>query len=456
MAFWNDGLRLTNRHPWQRVERRFVSDPLTNEKLIRGIGRWDLTAIVINTIIGAGIFGLPSRLYAAIGVYSLGAFVVCGLVIGLIVLCYAEVASRFSSTGGPYLYAKEAFGPVVAFEVGWLYWVVRVTSFAANCNLFVTYLGFFFPHAVDGTIRISIIFGIVSVLTIVNLIGVKQSAWLTNIFTVGKLLPLLLFCSFGLFFLRSESFMATPLPSYTSFSSAVLVLIYAFVGFEVAVIPAGEAKEPKRDFPFALLVGLAVVAAIYILVQIVSIGTLPGLATSERPLADAATNFLGAAGAGVIAAGALVSIMGNLNVSLLGGSRILFAMGERHQLPGVFAATDSRFRTPYFALLLNALVILLLTIYSSFLSALTMATITRLLVYATTCSSLPILRKRVAGEDVAFRAPFGRTIAAISILLILWLLSNVDFRTEGIPVIAVGLAGLILYFFTKFFAKPEN
>ena len=432
-----------------------VSNSITDEKLIRGIGRWDLTAIVLNTIIGAGIFGLPSKVYAAIGVYSLGAFVVCGLVIGLIVLCYAEVASRFSSTGGPYLYAKEAFGPLVAFEVGWLYWFVRVATFAANCNLFVTYLGFFVPRAADGAIRISIILAVVSLLTAVNLLGVRQSAWLTNIFTIGKLLPLLLFCSVGLFFVQSENFRATELPAYTSFSSAVLVLIYAFVGFEVAVIPAGEAKDPKRDFPFALFVGLAVVAAVYILVQVVSIGTLPGLAGSERPLADAATNFMGAAGASVIAAGALISIMGNLNVSLLGGSRILFAMGERSQLPSIVAATDLRFRSPYVSLLLNAVVILVLTIYSSFLSALAIATITRLLVYATTCLSLPIFRKRAAGEDTAFRAPFGKTAAAISILLILWLLSNVDLAKEGVQIAIAMAVGLVLYFLSRFLATPS-
>src|SRR5215210_1993380 len=126
---------------------------MSEEKLVRGLGRWDFTAIVINTIIGAGIFGLPAKVYAQIGAYSLLAFVLCALIVGLIVLCYAEVASRFTATGGPYLYAREAFGSLVGFEVGWLYWIVRVATFAANCNLFVTYLGFFIPGANDGPIR---------------------------------------------------------------------------------------------------------------------------------------------------------------------------------------------------------------------------------------------------------------------------------------------------------------
>jgi amino acid transporter len=428
---------------------------MKEEKLIRGIGRWDLTAIVINCIIGAGIFGLPSKVYGAIGVYSLGAFIACAIVVGLIVLCYSEVASRFSSTGGPYLYAKEAFGPAVAFEVGWLYWIVRIATFAANCNLFVTYAGFLWPQAASPTVRITIILAVVSLLTLVNLIGVRQSSWLTNIFTIGKLVPLILFCIIGLFFIRADNFAAGPVPNYSSFTSAVLLLIYAFVGFEVAVIPAGEAKEPKRDFPFALLVGLAAVACIYMVVQVVAIGTLPGLAASNTPLADAAGSFMGLAGATVIVIGALVSIMGNLNVSLLGGSRILFAMGEYGQLPSPLGAVDSKFKTPYISLLLNAIVILLLTIYSSFLSALAIATITRLMVYSTTCVSLPVFRRRETNESTAFRVPYGNVVAALSLLLIVWLLSNVDFTKEGLPIIAASVVGLVLYFLTQVFSKSR-
>ncbi|HEY0658844.1 MAG TPA: amino acid permease, partial [Pyrinomonadaceae bacterium] len=165
---------------------------MTNEKLIRGISRWDLTAIAINTIIGAGIFGLPSQVTALIGGYSLIAFIVCAVIIGFIVLCFAEVSSRFQATGGMNLYAKEAFGSVVGFEVGWLYWIVRVTTFAANCNLLLNYLGFFFPTANQGTTRIVLICLIVIIITTVNFLGVKESTVLTNIFTVGKIVPLLI------------------------------------------------------------------------------------------------------------------------------------------------------------------------------------------------------------------------------------------------------------------------
>jgi amino acid transporter len=201
---------------------------MSDEKLIRGLGRVDFTAIVINGIIGAGIFGLPGKVYAMIGSWSLFAFVLCALIVALIVLCYAEVGSRFSASGGSYLYAREAFGPAVGFEVGWLFWIVRVTTFAANTNLLVTYFAFFVPSASQSTMRIAVISVVVLVITIVNLIGIRESAVMTNIFTVGKLLPLFVFVLVGMFFVQPENFNFAVVPEYSAFSSAVLLLIYAF------------------------------------------------------------------------------------------------------------------------------------------------------------------------------------------------------------------------------------
>jgi len=415
------------------------------EDLIRGMGRWDLTAIVINCLIGAGIFGLPSKVYALIGSYSLFTFIACTLVISLIVLCYSEVASRFSRTGGPYLYAREAFGPAVAFEVGWLYWIVRNASFAANCNLFVTYLGFFWPTVNDTSLRIPIIIAVIGGLTFVNVNGIRQSTMITNFLTIGKLVPLLFFVCVGLFFVEPANIHFDTIPQYSSFTSAVLLLLYAFVGFEVAVMPAGESKDPQKDFPFALIVGLGIVALVYIFIQIVSIGTYPELATSERPLADAASNFIGRFGAGFIAIGALISILGNLNVNVLGASRILYAMGERREFPSFFAKVHPKFRTPHVAILFNTSIITVLTIQSSFLSAVTIATITRLLIYATTCLSLPIFRKRSDVSKADFNVPFGVVVAVLSLLLIGWLLTNVDYSKEGLSVVIIGFVGFLLY-----------
>lgn len=421
---------------------------MNEQKLIRGIGRWDLTAIFINTIIGAGIFGLPAKVHALIGTWSLVAFFACAMIISFIVVCYAEVASRFSATGGPYLYAREAFGPVVGFEVGWLYWIVRVTTFAANCNLLITYFGFFVPQASQGTFRVASISVVVLTIFVVNLIGVKQSAMMTNIFTAGKLIPLFVFVAVGIFFIQPENFTFDSVPEYGAFSSAVLLLIYAFVGFEVGVVMGGETKDPQRNTPFALFVALGVVAVLYILIQVVSIGTLPGLAQSERPLADAGAIFLGTYGAAFITVGALVSILGNLNVGLLGSTRLLFAMSENGDLPSTLSRTHESFKTPWVSILLTSVVILILTIFSTFLTALAIATITRLLVYATTCLALPVFRRRGDAPEARFSAPFGVLAAILSIGLIVWLLTRVDFAKEGIPILIAIVIGLIIYFFS--------
>ena len=429
---------------------------MTEEKLVRGIGRWDLTALVINCIVGAGIFGLPSKAYALVGSYSLLACLACGLIILLIVLCYAEVASRFSETGGPYLYAREAFGSLIGFETGWLYFIVRVSTFAANCNLLVSYLGVFWPEATGSIARLVIISIVVSGLTAVNLIGVRQSTAATNLFTVGKLVPLLSFALIGLFFIDPLNFHFEKVPDYSSTTSAVLLLIYAFLGFENAVIPTGEVKDPQRSVPFALLIGLGSVALIYIAIQAVSIGTLPALANSERPLSDAAGIFIGPVGAALMALGAAISITGNLNVSVLGTSRILFAMGEQRDLPRFISITHDRFRTPYVALLLSGALVLLLTMWTSFLSALTLATVTRLIVYFTTCASLPVFRKRRSAGRAPFKAPMGLFASIASLALIVWLLTHVDYSREGMPVVAAALSGFVLYAMVRLSARFDK
>lgn len=421
---------------------------MNESKLVRGIGRWDLVAIAINTIIGTGIFILPARAAGLIGDFSLVAIIACAIIVGLIVLCFAEVSSRFDSTGGMYLYAKEAFGPLVGFETGWLYWIVRVATYAANCNAFLIYLGFFYPAANEGWLRIILICLIVIPMTVINLIGVRQSTMLTNIFTVGKIVPLLVFVLIGVFFIEPSNFTFAKSPTYTDFSAAVLFLIYAYVGFEAAVIPAGESKDPKKDLPFALFVALGFCTIMYVLIQAVAIGTLPELATSKTPLADAAATFMGGFGAAFIAIGALVSILGNLNGGFLAASRLPFAMAEQNELPRSLALVHARFKTPHVSILITAAVILALTIYSSFFTAVTIATVTRLLVYATTCLALPVFRKREGMPDAKFTAPFGIAACVLSLGLIVWLLTQVDFSKEGLPIViaaAVGLVGFLSY-----------
>ena len=407
--------------------------------------------MAVNSIIGAGIFGLPSEVFSRIGPYSLFAFAACALVVLVIILCFCEVGSRFSDTGGPYLYARAAFGPIVGFEVGWLIWIARLTAFAANCNLLVGYLSFFWPSVGEGVLRAMIITFIVVLIAFVNIAGVRNAAIVSNFFTVGKLIPLVLFIAVGLFFIQPENYTLATAPGYGAFSASCLLLIYAFSGFEMIMIPAGEAREPRRNNPFALLTAVGVVAVLYMLIQVVSIGTLPELAASKRPLADAATTFLGSAGGAIISAGALVSIFGNLNVILLAGSRLPFAMAERNELPGFMGWVHRRFHTPHISISITAAVMLALTLSGTFVYAATISAIARLLTYAATCAALPVLRGKEADLPALFRAPAGIALSIFALLLTAWLLSNstrVQARDSAIAA-AIGLLIYLAYRLTR-------
>ena len=232
--------------------------------LLRSLRRWDGVAVVLNGVIGAGIFGLASRVFALSGTYSLLAFGACAVCVSLIVLSFAEVAGRFSGTGGPYLFAKECFGPAAGFGVGWLVWVARVTSFAANCSLLPDYLAFFFPGAASGWPRALILIAGVSSLAAVNVRGVRNTANASNVLAIGKLLPLAVFIGAGLLMLDPARFSFAAGTSYRGFSQSVMLLVYAFTGFEMAAIPAGEVREPGRDVPRALLIGMTVVVIVYV------------------------------------------------------------------------------------------------------------------------------------------------------------------------------------------------
>ncbi len=424
----------------------------TEERLVRGIGRWSLVAVAINGIIGAGIFGLPSKVFDLISSYSILAFAVCAIVVTLIILCFAEVASRFRDTGGPYLYARAAFGPAVGFEVGWLMWLARLTAFAANCNLLVDYLGYFWPPATTHYWREAVIVAVVVLLATVNTIGVRDAALVSNFFTIGKLIPIILFIAVGLFFISPQNFSPTASPTYSAFSTSVLMLIYAFTGFEMAVIPAGEVRNPQRNLPLAILTAIGVVALLYILIQIVCIGTLPELATSTRPLADASSRFWGAAGGAIVSAGVIVSIIGNLNVLILAGSRLPFAMAEGGGLPRFVSATHRRFRTPYVAILITAVVMLALTLPSNFYKQVNLSVIARLLSYGLTCAALLVLRRKSDAPSPLFKAPAGVAVAVTALVLSAWLLSNstlADARDSAIAAVA----GLLIYAGYKLFKR---
>ncbi|GGF21752.1 APC family permease [Hymenobacter cavernae] len=413
--------------------------------LVRGIRRWDFVALIINITIGAGILGLPAKIYALVGDYSLVAYVVSAAIVALIILCFAEVSSRFSEAGGPYLYAREAFGPLVGFEVGWLLWISRLASFAALCNLFVDYAAYFWPAVGAGTGRTILMTGLIVSLTLLNWVGVRTASLVNNLFTISKLLLLVLFVAVGLFFVNWKVFSFATLPTYPSFSGAVLLLIFTFSGFDVAAIPAAEIQQPQRNVPFALFTAIATVAVLFLLVQVVCIGTLPNLGASERPLASASQQFLGAGGAAVVSAAAMLTALGTLNALMLTGPRLLFALAEQKQIPAIFGATHPRFRTPYVALLVSAVLKLALAISGTFIYALTLSTIIRLTYFALTCAALPVLRRRFPTQPAPFQVVGGTVIAAGCVGLCLWLLLS-STGTEARDVALMAVVGLGVYF----------
>ena len=276
------------------------------------------------------------------------------------------------------------------------------------------------------------------------MLGVRRAALTSTVFTIGKLIPLLLLVGVGVLFIEPDRYSFSTPPEYGSFSQAVFVIVFAFMGFEVGGIPAGETNEPRRHLPFALLTAIGVVATLYVLIQLVCIGTLPGLAESERPLADAASAVLGPIAASVIAAGALVSVTGTLSVVVLTTPRLLFAMAERGDLPRQLAVTHTRYHTPHIAILLSAAAILLFTLNSTFLTAVTISTISRLLTFGTACLAVPVLRRRTDVPPATFVLRGGMAIPAAAVLLTLWLLSNSTWH-EALAVAGAATLGVVLY-----------
>jgi len=293
---------------------------------------------------------------------------------------------------------------------------------------------------------------VTAVVTIINYIGVRGAALTSNFFTFAKLLPLFCFIAVGLFFLTPANFTLGTAPSFGSFSTSVLLIVYAFTGFENAGVPAGEIENPRRNLPIAIVAAIVIITAFYLLIQVVCIGTLPGLGKTERPLAEAAQTFLGPLGASLIAAGAITSIIGNLNVNLLASPRIPFAMAAHGELPKVLAEVHKRFRTPHVAIFLTAILVLALTLSSSLIYALTVSTIARLLSYAATCAALPKLRYQKNAPAAMFLLPGGIVISILTILLAIWLLSHatlIEARDSGIAL----AIGLIIYFLYRAMKK---
>ena len=411
--------------------------------LVRAIGRWPLTAIVINSVIGSGVFGLPAALAALAGGYSPVAVLIAGCGVFFIVLCFAEVGSRYDQSGGPYLYARDAFGPAVAFQVGWLHLWTRLLSAAAVFNVLAAYLTAIIPWVGTGAGRATAMIAGTIIATAVNVRGVRQAAWAVNVFTIAKLLPLVAVVVIGVFHFDSAT-VASQAVAAPQWTDAVLLLIFGYGGFESAIVAAGETREPKRDTAFALVAAMLGITALYCLMQLVVVGVLPNAGDSTAAVAATLTQLVGPAGATIGAIAVVISIYGWLLGFVLTTPRIPFSMAQRGEMPAILASIHPAFKTPHVAIMVTATAALALGLVSSFAQLATFSALSRLTIYIATCAAL-IAQRRRHGITATFRAPGGVGTAVVAIAFCVWLLTTRNLA-QAWPLPVMLIAGAMIWF----------
>jgi APA family basic amino acid/polyamine antiporter len=415
-----------------------------NNKLLHTIGRWSLTGLVVNMVIGSGIFGLPAILTRLLGEMSPWAYLVAAVGIGAITACLAEVGSQFNEAGGPYLYARVAYGRFAGIQIAWLTWLVRLTSGAANANIFVEYLGGFFPGAQGRLARGVVLIVLIGGLAAINIIGVKAGANLSSFLAAAKIVPLMIFIVAGLVLLHgvgsNSASVPVIVPGPKEWLSAVLLIIFAMSGFEAALIPMGEARDARHDVPFALFFSLIICLALYMFIQVVVLRALGVTAIGDRPLAEAARVFLGRGGAVLMQMGALLSVYGNLSSQMLNVPRITFALAERGDFPPLFGAFSHKFRTPHVSIATFAAIVFLLALLGTFRGNAVLSAVARLLTYGVVCMAVMTLRKKQPQAN-AFRLPVGRLVSILGLIFVLALVTQMGFKEvlaiAGVMVVAL-------------------
>jgi APA family basic amino acid/polyamine antiporter len=413
-------------------------------RFVRVVGLAGLTAIALNGVVGSGIFVLPARVYALAGPASPIAYLVAAVLIALVVACFAEAGSRSDETGGPYLYARAAFGELPGFLVGWMFMITRLTAGAAVANAFAAYLGEIDPALATGPGRFAAITLAIGALAVINLLGVRHASSTVNFLTVAKLVPLAIFVAVGLFFVDPGRISFLAVPELDSLRQAALLLVFAYGGFENANVPTEEAVNPRRHLPVALLTTIAAVAVLYVLIQVVAQGTLPELATSATPLASAARNVMGSPGGWMLTVAALLSTLGSISALVLVGPRILFAFARHGQLPAALAVIHPRYRSPHWAVAVFALLTWGAALVGGFAQLATVAAVSRLIFSASICIAVPVLRRRQRDAKPSFLLPGGPTIPLLAVALSVWLLSGLT-RAQAIAGGVGLLSGAVVY-----------
>lgn len=423
---------------------------MSNNKneLNREISRLGFAAIALNGVIGAGIFALPAVAAARSGNFSPWLFLFCAVLIMTVVLCFSRAASFVSETGGPIQYAGQAFGPFAGFQTGWLTYIGRLSAMGANIKLMVIYASWFWAPLEAGLAHYLAIILVFVLLATSNIIGVRRSMLVVFLFTVMKLVPLSLLVLVGFSHMSPDLLLQAGLPEISTFGETVLVLLYAFVGFESAVVLAGEAKDPRRDIPRALTITVLSITVLYFLIQWISISVLPELAQSTTPLADVAGVLLGGTGAALLTFGAVFSIGGNCSASMLSAPRMTYAMALMGSMPKWFAKVHPRYNTPVNSIVFYAALALVLALSGSFVWLAVVSTLARLLSYILSVAALPILERTMEPTEDQFRLPGGFMIPALALILCLWLITYAS-MTAWLTTIGFFVLGTVLYLVSK-------
>lgn len=391
------------------------------------LGFWSIVLLGINGIIGSGIFLLPNKAMAIIGPASLLVMLFDMLLVLAITFCFAEAGGLFKENGGAYIYAKEAFGDFVGYEVGFLSWATRIIAFATMAVGFATALGGIIPALSSDMMKNVIVSVIFLILAVINLLGIKLYEVIQNVATIAKLLPFVLFIGIGIFYIEPANF--TPLfphGVYTpgSFGTAAVMLFFAFTGFESLGVAAAEMENPQKNLPKATLITIFTVSAIYILLLACAIGIMGyELADTTAPVQAAFTRIAGAFGTTVVAAGTLISIGALCIAASFVTPHCGLALAEQHMLPA-FMAERNRFGAPYWCIIISTVVAMLIGYSGGFAFLASISVVSRFSQYIPTCLSIMVFRKKMPDAPRAFKIPFGSVIPVIALIVSLWLLAQ--------------------------------
>jgi amino acid transporter len=416
---------------------------MTETFAAKKLSAFDVFCLGVNATIGSGIFLFPGILAREAGPASIVAFLVCGILLVFVALCYAELGSIYKRNGGSYVYAREAFGPVIGFAVGWMSWVTAIFSWAAVANAVSSYAGYFNPVFSTAFMTKFIACGLVLMFGILNYRGIKLGAWAVNIFTLAKIAPLFLFIAIGMFYVSADRFHPFWTAGQGTLGHAIFLALWPLQGFEIVPLPAGETDRPQRAVPVATVGSLLFVTLIYVLVQTVCVGLFVGFAgATDKPLADAAAIFLGPAGAAIVALGAIVSMIGYTAGNALGSPRFLSALAEDKCLPQQLSAPHPCFLTPSGAILLTTSIAFCAALLLSFQQLVILSNLAVICQYLSTCSALIWLRRKRPELERTFKIPCGNVVAVIGCTVSLWLIRQVN-AEELILAGAVLMAGFI-------------